>query len=155
MENRFLNCCFNFQLVGHHFECDRINCKGNHSLEFPVYREQSLGLHCCCFNRQQLGQYWRCIVEDCNFLCQSQRGRCSISSEMSHIFVKLQDVYFFQPNTTCSAYNEEPLQPFCGVFLIGISVRTTTVSILKLQNQFHILVLLQIMQRHVNLQIFF
>ena len=111
MENRFLNCCFNFQLVGHHFECDRINCKGNHSLEFPVYREQSLGLHCCCFNRQQLGQYWRCIVEDCNFLCQSQRGRCSISSEMSHIFVKLQDVYFFQPNVTCSAYNEEPLQP--------------------------------------------
>ena len=112
MENRFLNCCFNFQLVGHHFECDRINCKGNHSPEFPVYREKSLGLHCYCLNRQQLGQYWRCILEDCNFLCQSQCGRCSICNEMSHIFVKLQDVYFFQPNVTCrSASDEKPLQP--------------------------------------------
>ena len=130
MENRFLNCCFNFQLVGHHFECDRINCKGNHSLEFPVYREQSLGLHCCCFNRQQLGQYWRCIVEDCNFLCQSQRGRCSISSEMSHIFVKLQDVYFFQPNVTCSAYNEEPLQPVLWrIFNRNISKKNNCLNI--------------------------
>ena len=111
MENPFLNCCFNFQLVGHHFECDRINCNGNHSPEFPVYRQKSLGLHCYCLNRQQLGQYWRGIVEYYNFLCQSQFGRCSICSEMSHIFVKLQDVYFFQPNVTCSAYNEEPLQP--------------------------------------------
>ena len=111
MKNRFLNCCFNFQLVGHHFECDRINCNGNHSPEFPVYRQKSLGLHCCCLNRQQLGQHWRGIVEDYNFSCQSQFGRCSICSEMSHIFVKLQDVYFFQPNVTCSAYNEEPLQP--------------------------------------------
>ena len=111
MENPFLNCCFNFQLVGHHFECDRINCNGNHSPEFPVYRQKSLGLHCYCLNRQQLGQHWRGIVEDYNFSCQSQFGRCSICSEMSHIFVKLQDVYFFQPNVTCSAYNEEPLQP--------------------------------------------
>ena len=111
MKNRFLNCCFNFQLVGHHFECDRINCNGNHSPEFPVYRQKSLGLHCYCLNRQQLGQHWRGIVEDYNFSCQSQFGRCSICSEMSHIFVKLQDVYFFQPNVTCSAYNEEPLQP--------------------------------------------
>ena len=111
MENRFLNCCFNFQLVGHHFECDRINCKGNHSPEFLVYRQKSLGLHCYCLNRQELGQYWRYIVEDCNSLCQSQCGRWSICSEMSHIFVILQDVYFFQPNVTCSAYNEEPLQP--------------------------------------------
>ena len=76
MENRFLNCCFNFQLVGHHFEWDRINCKGNQQ-------------------RQQLGQYWRFIVEGCNFLCQSQCGHCSICNEMSHIFVKFQDVYFF------------------------------------------------------------
>ena len=111
MKNRFLNCCFNFQLVDHHFECDRINCNGNHSPEFPVYRQKSLGLHCYCLNRQQLGQHWRGIVEDYNFSCQSQFGRCSICSEMSHIFVKLQDVYFFQPNVTCSAYNEEPLQP--------------------------------------------
>ena len=111
MENRLLNCCFNFQIVGHCFECDRINCKGNHSPEFPVYREKSLSLHCYCLNRQQLGQYQQCIVEDCNFLCQSQCGHCSVCSEMSHIFVKLQDVYFFQPNITCSAYNEEPLQP--------------------------------------------
>ena len=111
MKNRFLNCCFNFQLVGHHFECDRINCNGNHSPEFPIYRQKSLGLHCYCLNRQQLGQHWRGIVEDYNFSCQSQFGRCSICSEMSHIFVKLQDVYFFQPNVTCSAYNEEPLQP--------------------------------------------
>ena len=111
MENRFLNCCFNFQLVGQHFDCDRINSKGNHSPEFPVYCEKSLGLHCYCLNRQQLGQYWRCIVEDCNFLCQSQCGCCSICSEMSHIFAKLQDVYFFQPNLTSSSSNEKPLQP--------------------------------------------
>ena len=46
------------------------------------------------------------------FLCKSQCGRCSICNEMSHIFVKLQDVYFFQPNVTCrSASDEKPLQP--------------------------------------------
>ena len=111
MENRFLNCCFNFQLVGYHFECDRINCKGDHD-ESPVYREKSLGLHCCCLNRKQLGQYWRCIVNDCNFLCQSQCGRCSVCNEMSDIFAKLKDVYFFQPNVICgSATDEKPLQP--------------------------------------------
>ena len=107
MENRILKCCFNSQLVGHHFECNRINCKGNLSPEFPVYHEKSLGLHCYCPNRHQLGQYCRYIAEDCNFLCKSQ---CSICSEMSHIFTKLQDVYFFQPNVTCSA-TEKPLQP--------------------------------------------
>ena len=95
MENRFLNCCFNFQLVGQHFDCDRINSKGNHSPEFPVYCEKSLGLHCYCLNCQQLGQYWRCILKIAIFLYQSQCGRCSNCSEMSHIFVKLQDVYFF------------------------------------------------------------
>ena len=110
MENYFSNCFFNFQFVGQHSECDRINCKGDHIPEFSVYREKSLGLHCYCLNRHQLGQYWRCIVEDCNFLCKSQCGRCSICSEMSHIFTKLQDVYFFQPNVTCSA-TEKPLQP--------------------------------------------
>ena len=72
MENHILKCCFNFQLVGHHFECDRINCKGNLSPEFPVYHEKSLGLHCYCLNHHQLGHYWRCIAEDCNFLCKSQ-----------------------------------------------------------------------------------
>ena len=82
MENRFSNCCFNFELVGQHSE-------------FSVYREKSLGLHCYCLNCHELGQYWRCIIEDCNFLCKSQCGRCSICSEMSHIFTKLQDVYFF------------------------------------------------------------
>ena len=123
MENRFLNCCFNFQLVGHHFECDRISCKGDHSPEFPVYREKSLGLHCYCLNRQQLGQYWECIVQDCNFLCQSQCGRCSICNEISHIFAKLQDVYFFQPNVACgSASDEKPLQLFMSrVFNRNIS----------------------------------
>ena len=78
MENRFLNCCFNFGLVGHHSECDRINCSSNHSPELAVYHEKSIGLHCYCLNRQQLGQYWRCIIDDCRFLCQSQCGRCSI-----------------------------------------------------------------------------
>ena len=35
----------------------------------------------------------------------------SVCNEMSHIFVKLQDVYFFQPNVTCrSASDERPLQ---------------------------------------------
>ena len=56
MENRFLNCCFNFELVGHLFDRDRINCKVNHSPEFAVYREMSVGLHCYCLNRPQLGQ---------------------------------------------------------------------------------------------------
>ena len=130
MKNRFLNCCFNFQLVGHHFECDRINCNGNHSPEFPVYRQKSLGLHCYCLNRQQLGQHWRGIVEDYNFSCQSQFGRCSICSEMSHIFVKLQDVYFFQPNVTCSAYNEEPLQPVLWrIFNRNISKKNNCLNI--------------------------
>ena len=64
MENRFSNCCFNFQLVGQHSECDRINCKGDRIPEFSVYCEKSLDFHCYFLNRHQLGQYWRCIVED-------------------------------------------------------------------------------------------
>ena len=103
MENCFSNCCFNFRFVGQHSECDRINCKGDHIPEFSVYCEKSLGFHCYCLNRHQLSQ-------DFNFLCKSQCSRCNICSEMSHIFTELQDVYFFQPDVTCSA-TEKPLQP--------------------------------------------
>ena len=112
MENRYSNCCFNFEVVGLHSECDRLNCKGNHSPVFTIYREKPHGFYCYCLNRKQLGQYWRCIVEDCKFMCPSECGHCSICREMSHIFVELQEAYFFQPNLICrSASQGMPLQP--------------------------------------------
>ena len=95
MENRYSNCCFNFEVVGLHSECDRLNCKGNHSPVFTIYREKPHGFYCYCLNRKQLGQYWRCIVEDCKFMCPSECGHCSTCLEMPHIFVELQEAYFF------------------------------------------------------------
>ena len=46
------------------------------------------------------------------FYVKVECGRCSICNKMSHIFAKLPDVYFFQPNVICrSASDEKPLQP--------------------------------------------
>ena len=39
MKNRFSNCCFNFEAVDSHSECDRLNCKGNNSPAFKIYGE--------------------------------------------------------------------------------------------------------------------
>ena len=68
MENRFSNCCCNFEVVGSHSECDRLNCKDNRSPAFKIYREKPHGFYCYYLNQQQLGQYWRCIAENCEFM---------------------------------------------------------------------------------------
>ena len=106
MENRFSNCCFDFEVVGFHSECGRLICKGNHSPAFTIYREKPHGFHCYCLNQQQLDQYWRCIVEDCKFMCPSECGHCGICREMSCIFVELQEAYFFQPNLICRSASD-------------------------------------------------
>ena len=72
MENRFTKCCFDFEVVGFHSECDRSNCEGNHDPAFAVFYQMANDEYCYCLNRKQLGQYWRCIVEDTNFLCSSR-----------------------------------------------------------------------------------
>ena len=151
MENRFSNCCFDFEVVGFHSECGRLICKGNHSPAFTIYREKPHGFHCYCLNQQQLDQYWRCIVEDCKFMCPSECGHCGICREMSCIFVELQEAYFFQPNLICrSASDDKPFQPVMWrVFNRNINKNNTFLR-LKLQNQFHILALLQIMGRHCD-----
>ena len=109
MENCFSNCCFNFQVVDSHSECDRLNCKGNHSPAFTIYREKPHDFYHYCLNQQQLDQYRICIVEDCKFMCPSECGRCSICCELSHIFVALQEAYFFQPNLICGSASDYKL----------------------------------------------
>ena len=43
-------------------------------------------------------------------MCPSKCRHCSICHEMSHIFVELQEAYFFQPNIICgSASDDKPL----------------------------------------------
>ena len=151
MENRYSNCFFNFEVVGLHSECDRLNCKGNHSPVFTIYREKPHGFDCYCFNRKQLGRYWRCIVEDCKFMCPSECEHCSIFRETSRIFVELQEACFFQPNLICRLHLKKCLcNLYCGVFLIETLIKTILLLRLKLQNQFRISALLQIMGRHVD-----
>ena len=94
MENRFTICCFDFEVVGFHSECNQSNCKGNHDPAFAVFYQRANDEYCYCLNRKQLGQYWRCIVEDTNFLCSGRCERCKACKEMSHVFDELQDSYF-------------------------------------------------------------
>ena len=112
MENRFTKCSFDFEVVSFHSECDRSNCKGNQDPAFAVFYQRANNEYCYCLNRKQLGQYWRCIVEDTNFLCLSRCERCKACKEMSHVFVELQDSYFFIPNTkVANNYEDKPYQP--------------------------------------------
>ena len=103
MENRFAKYCFDSEVVGFHYECDRLNCRGNHA--FTLYWQNNLYFY--CLNRKQLGQYYRCIVEDCQWLCPGECKCCSVCKEMSEDFSELQRVYFFQPNVS----GDKPLQP--------------------------------------------
>ena len=72
MENRFTKCCFDFEVVGCHSECNRSKCKRNHDPAFAVFYQRANNEYCYCLNCKQLGQYWRCIVEDANYLCSSR-----------------------------------------------------------------------------------
>ena len=86
--------------------------KGNHDPAFAVFYQRANNEYCYYLNRKQLGQYWRCIVEDTNFLCSSRCERCKACKEMSHVFVELQDSYFFIPNTkVANNYEDKPYQP--------------------------------------------
>ena len=91
MENSFAKCCFNFEVVVFHSECDESYGKRNHDPAFAVFYQRANYEYCYCLNRKQLGQFWRCIVEDTNFLCWSRCERCKACKEMSHVFVELQD----------------------------------------------------------------
>ena len=112
MENRFLNCCFDFTLVGTHSECDRLSCEGNHDLVFDLYYHQTNNKYCYCLNRNQLGQYWQCVVKDRDTFCPSHCDSCTICKEMSDVYVELKEVYFFSPNTyVANNVESKPYQP--------------------------------------------
>lgn len=58
---------------------------------------------------------------------------------------------FFQPNLICRLHLKKCLcNLYCGVFLIETLIKTILLLRLKLQNQFRISALLQIMGRHVD-----
>ena len=40
-------------------------------------------------------------------MCPTGYGHCSICREMPHIFVELQETYFFQPNLICRSASQE------------------------------------------------
>lgn len=44
MENRFTKCCFNFEVIGRHYDCDRVNCKGYHNPVFTLHRQNNVFL---------------------------------------------------------------------------------------------------------------
>ena len=112
MENCFTKCCFDFEVAGPHFECNQSNYRGNHDPVFAVFYQRVSDEYCYCLNRKQLGQYWRCIVKDTNCLCSSRCERCKACKEMYHVFVELQDSYFFITNTKVANNNEDkPYQP--------------------------------------------
>ena len=69
MENRFLNCCFDYTLTGTRSECDRLSCEGNHNPVFNLYYYNINKEWCYCLNRNQLGQYWQCVVQDRDTFC--------------------------------------------------------------------------------------
>ena len=95
MENRFLNCCFDFSLIGTHSECDRLSCEGNHNPVFNLYYHKVNKEWCYCLNRNQLDQYWQCVAKDRDTFCPGRCDRCGICKEMNDVFAELQDVYFF------------------------------------------------------------
>ena len=95
MENRFLNCCFDFILVGTHSDCDRLSCDGNHDPIFDLYYQRTNNEYCYCLNRNQLGQYWQCVAKDRDTFCPSHCDSCTICKEMSDVYVELKDAYFF------------------------------------------------------------
>ena len=41
IENRFLNICFDFTLVGTCSKCDRLSCEGNDDPVFNLYYQKS------------------------------------------------------------------------------------------------------------------
>ena len=93
MENRFLNCCFDFTLVGTRSECDRLSCEGNNDPVFNLYYHNIDKEWCYCLNRNQLGQYWQCVVQDRDTFCPDRCHRCAICKKMNDVFVELQDAY--------------------------------------------------------------
>ena len=93
MENRFLICCHNSLLIGTRYECDRLQCQGNHDPAFNVFYHKVINRHFYCLSRNQLGQYWKCVVEDRDFFCSGRCDRCSVCKEISDVFSELQDSF--------------------------------------------------------------
>ena len=115
MENRFLNCCFDYTLVGFCSKCDRLSCEGNHDPVFDLYYQRTNNEYCYCLNRNQLGQYWQCVVKDT--FCPSHCDSCTVCKEMSDIYVELNDAYFFSPNTNVES---KPYQPVLWLVFTSI-----------------------------------
>ena len=131
MENRFLNCCFDYTLTGTRSNCDRLSCEGNHNPVFNLYYHNINKEWCYCLNRNQLGQYWQCVVKDGDTFCPDHCDRCVICKEVNDVFVELQDVYFFSPKTI-PANDKEP-KPYQPVLW-----RVFTNIIDKIRKQFYI-----------------
>ena len=99
MENRFEVCCFNYDTVCSTSQRDRLSCEGKHTPEFTVYFHKINNEYCYCLDRKQLGQYWHCVNENDHKLCFQKCTKCLICKKASKIFYKLQESYFFYPNT--------------------------------------------------------
>ena len=131
MENRFLNCCFDFSLIGTRSECDRLSCEGNHNPVFNLYYHKVNKEWCYCLNRNQLDQYWQCVAKDRDTFCPGRCDRCGICKEMNDVFAELQDVYFFIRKKNLANNEESKLyQP--------VLWRVFTTIIDKNKKQFHI-----------------
>ena len=111
MENRFLNCCFDYTLVGFRSKCDRLSCEGNHDPVFDLYYQRTNNEYCYCLNRNQLGQYWQCVVKDRDTFCPSHCDSCTICKEMRDVYVELKDAYLFSPNAVANNAEPKPYQP--------------------------------------------
>ena len=100
MENRFLLCCHDSLLIGTRSEYDRFSCQGKHLPVFNLYHYKNNNEYFHSLNQHQLGQYWKFVVEDRDALCPDRCEKCYVCNEMADVFTKLQDSYFFYPNTS-------------------------------------------------------
>ena len=89
------NCCFDSELFGTRFECDRLTCKGKHYPEFQLYRRNVSGCLFYILNEKQLHEYWGCCVRDQEEFCPEKCGKCTVCKFLVSTYNELVRNYFF------------------------------------------------------------
>ena len=112
MKNRFEKCCFDYDVIRSTTQCDRLICEEKLNPAFTAYYHKNNNEFCYCLNREQLGHCLRYIIDDNALLCPTNREKCTVCKETSHIFTELQDSWFFYPNTEVRTISKsKPYQP--------------------------------------------
>ena len=112
MEKSFLICCHDSLLIGSRYECDRLQCQGNHDPAFNVFYHKVNNRHFYCLSRNQLGQYWKCVVEDREFFALADVINVVFVKKCLMFFLNCKTVIFFYPKASVANNHDEiPYQP--------------------------------------------